>query len=127
MPYETRKVGSGYKVFKKGTSKSFSKKPLPKERAKAQMRALYMNETTNPIEIITGKRNKLADGSGIKLKSLHAPGKRKTIVIQPEERQQTGERDATHWYQKYHKKAPVYHQSKRTGPYPEGYKEHILH
>jgi hypothetical protein len=62
----------------------------------------------------------------MKLKELHAPHKTKTSVIQPEERQQTGEHDATHWYQHYHLKAPRYQQSKRTGPYPEGYAAHIL-
>ena len=45
MPYKVKKSGKGYKVFKKGTSKSYSKKPLPKKRAEAQMRALYANES----------------------------------------------------------------------------------
>lgn len=128
MPYELRKADSGFKVFKKGTSKSFSKKPLPKGRAQAQMRAMYASEAiVNPLEIIVEKREKLVeDNCGIKLKSLHAPKKRKTLVLQPEERQQTGEKDATHWYQKYHRKAPKYSISKRSGPYPEKYNEHIL-
>lgn len=128
MPYEVRKSGSGYKVFKKGTSKSFSKKPLPKGRAQAQMRVLYSQESTaSPLRAITEKRNRLVNEDGrIKLRSLHAPGKRKKLVWQPEERQQTGKKDATHWYQQYHLKAPKYRQSNRLGPYPEGYKEHLL-
>lgn len=42
MTYETRKSGSGYKVCKKSDSKCFSKKPMPKARAMAQMRAIQM-------------------------------------------------------------------------------------
>lgn len=45
MPYELKQSGDGWKVFKKGTSKSFSKKPLSKAKAKAQMSALYANES----------------------------------------------------------------------------------
>ena len=47
MPYTVCKSGKGYKVYKghncgdKG--KSFSKKPLPKGRAKAQQSALYVH------------------------------------------------------------------------------------
>ena len=45
MPYEVRSVGKGkYKVFKKNSKKSFSEKGLTKEKAEAQMRALYANE-----------------------------------------------------------------------------------
>jgi hypothetical protein len=43
MPYAVRKSGSGYKVFNKESGKTYSKKPLPKARAEAQMRALYAN------------------------------------------------------------------------------------
>lgn len=51
--YEIVKVKGGYKVQKKGgelTStgrRYFSNKPLTKENAKAQMRALYANERTS--------------------------------------------------------------------------------
>lgn len=41
MPYQLKKSGSGYKVESKDTGKTHSSKPLPKTRAKAQMRALY--------------------------------------------------------------------------------------
>ena len=50
MPYEIKKVKGGYKVQKKGgklTStgrRYFSNDPLPKERAEAQMKALYVSE-----------------------------------------------------------------------------------
>jgi hypothetical protein len=47
MPYNVKKSGSGYKVFKKGTKKSFSKKPLAKKKAEAQMKALYASEQQN--------------------------------------------------------------------------------
>lgn len=43
MPYEIKKSGEGYKVFKKGTSKSFSKSYMSKEKAEAQLKALYAN------------------------------------------------------------------------------------
>jgi hypothetical protein len=44
MPYVVRRSGKGYKVFKKGSNKSFSRKALPKRRAQAQQRALYASE-----------------------------------------------------------------------------------
>jgi hypothetical protein len=44
MPYEVKPVGKGYKVFKKGTTKSFSNKALTKTRAIAQMRAIAISE-----------------------------------------------------------------------------------
>lgn len=43
MPYEIAKAGKGYIVVTKGTKRAHSKKALPLERAKAQMRALYAN------------------------------------------------------------------------------------
>lgn len=54
MPYAIKHLKGGYKVKKdiagqaerlpqRGPVKYFSKKPMPLERAKAQMRALYMN------------------------------------------------------------------------------------
>lgn len=62
----------------------------------------------------------------MKLSEINRPEKTKTLVWQPEERQETGEQDATHWYQKYHRPTGCYKQSQRTGPYPEGYDEAIL-
>jgi len=50
MPYKVKRSGKGYKVFKKDTTKSYSKKPLPKKKAEAQMRALYANESLIPEE-----------------------------------------------------------------------------
>ncbi len=44
MPWEVRKVPGGYKVYKVGTRKAYSKNPLSQEDAKAQMRALYASE-----------------------------------------------------------------------------------
>lgn len=52
MPYELRKQDGGYKVGKKGSSKTFSKKPMSKEKAKAQLAALHINA---PKESITMK------------------------------------------------------------------------
>lgn len=45
MPYNVKQSGKGYKVFKKGSSKSYSKKPLTKTKAQDQMKALYANES----------------------------------------------------------------------------------
>lgn len=41
MPYEIAKKGTGYVVKNTETGKEHSKKPIPKERAIAQMRLLY--------------------------------------------------------------------------------------
>jgi len=41
MPYQVVKVDGGYKVKKKGYERYYSHNPMPKERAYAQMRALY--------------------------------------------------------------------------------------
>ncbi len=43
MPCDLVRSGSGWKVRSKDTGKTHSNKPLPEERAKAQMRALYAN------------------------------------------------------------------------------------
>lgn len=50
MPYKLKKIGSGYKVCKKNSTKCFSKKPLPRERALKQLAALHINtgESTQP-------------------------------------------------------------------------------
>ena len=44
MPYKVVKSGSGWKVQKKDGGKTYSKKPLSKAKAMAQMRAMYANE-----------------------------------------------------------------------------------
>lgn len=43
MPWKLVRSGKGYKVVKKATGEAMSKKPMPKARAMAQMRALYAN------------------------------------------------------------------------------------
>lgn len=54
MPYEIRQEGDGYKVYKKGSDKSYSKKPISKRQAKKQAAALYANENkTLPPEEAT--------------------------------------------------------------------------
>lgn len=40
MPYEIRKMGTGFTVVNTKTGKEHSKKPIPKNRAEAQMRLL---------------------------------------------------------------------------------------
>jgi hypothetical protein len=45
MPYTIRKVKNGFKVFKKGSQKSFSKKPLSLSTAKKQMKAIGLSES----------------------------------------------------------------------------------
>jgi hypothetical protein len=49
MPYEIKKSGEGHKVFKKGTSKAFSKSPMTKKEADAQLKALYANTNESKI------------------------------------------------------------------------------
>lgn len=45
MPYKLKKMNSGYKVCKKSDkSKCFSKKPLSKDKAQSQMKAILANE-----------------------------------------------------------------------------------
>lgn len=44
MPYQIKQVSGGFKVQKKGTSKTFSKKALTKAKALAQMRAIILSE-----------------------------------------------------------------------------------
>ena len=45
MPYFIKESGKGYKVCKtKDKKKCFSKKPLTKNKAIKQMRAIYMSE-----------------------------------------------------------------------------------
>ena len=43
MPYALLKGPGGYWVVTKDTGRKHSLKPLPKEKALAQMRALYVN------------------------------------------------------------------------------------
>jgi len=49
MPYKIKKINGGYKVCKV-TGKCFSKKPLSKEKAKAQRAAIaiHTHESTRP-------------------------------------------------------------------------------
>jgi len=44
MPYELNKTRGGFFVVKKDSKEKFSKKPLPRERAVKQLRALYFSE-----------------------------------------------------------------------------------
>ena len=59
MPYKLRKAPKRelYWVVNKETGKKHSKDPLPKERALAQMRALYASEDDAPMRG-SGKRKK---------------------------------------------------------------------
>lgn len=57
MPYEIKKSGEDFKVFKKGTSKAFSKSPMTKKEADAQLKALYAN--TNEGKTNTMKKSEL--------------------------------------------------------------------
>lgn len=43
IPFELRRVKGGYKVGHKGQSKTYSDEPQSKSKAKAQLRALYVN------------------------------------------------------------------------------------
>ena len=43
MPYALMKVSGGYYVYNKDTGKKYSQEPMPLERAKRQLRALYLH------------------------------------------------------------------------------------
>jgi len=56
MPYSVVKSGEGFKVRNKNTGKTYSKKPLSREKAKAQMSAIHASsneadesEEKNPL------------------------------------------------------------------------------
>lgn len=50
MPYKVYKKGSGYKACKKDGKKCFSKKPLSKQKAEAQKKALYASEVKESLD-----------------------------------------------------------------------------
>jgi len=68
MPYEIKKSGEGYKVFKKGTSKEFSKEPMSHKKAEAQLKALYAN--TNEGKSNTMKKSELTKMIGEIIKEV---------------------------------------------------------
>ena len=43
MPWHVVKSGNGYKVKNKKTGKTYSKKPMSKKKAEAQLKAIYVN------------------------------------------------------------------------------------
>ena len=45
MPYTLTKVGTGYKVQKKGTTKTYSKKAMPYLKARAQLISLNIADS----------------------------------------------------------------------------------
>lgn len=77
MPYEVRKSGSEYCVFKEGTSDKLGCHPT-EAKAKAQMRALYANENADEQarDVKTAERKKLAakgqalPGGGFPIKTV---------------------------------------------------------
>jgi hypothetical protein len=63
MPYKIVKSGSGYKVKNKETGKTYSKEPMSKAKAQAQMRAMYANmheaeHAATAAEVNRGRRLK---------------------------------------------------------------------
>ena len=58
MPWHVVRSGSGYRVKNKKTGKTYSKRPQTKEKAEAQMRAMYAN--TN--ESLADRLNKIVIG-----------------------------------------------------------------
>jgi len=56
MPYKVVKSGSGYKVKNKKTGKTYSNNPLSKDKADAQLKALYAN--TSESKMLISKINK---------------------------------------------------------------------
>lgn len=84
MPYELKREGSGYKIVSKDTGKTHSDKPLPRQRALAQMRALYANvpdaQTDMPAKARGGKINL----SGKQKKSKPVSSKTASTDMPPE-------------------------------------------
>jgi len=63
MPYKLEKSGQRFFVVSTETGKKHSKKPLPKARAEAQRRALYMR--ANPADEIKGAGINDEEGAGL--------------------------------------------------------------
>jgi hypothetical protein len=57
MPYKMQKSGSGFKVV--GPSGPKSRVSLPRERALAQMRALYANTDEQAVHLPKKKKKKI--------------------------------------------------------------------
>ena len=55
MPYKLQHRGSGYKVTTPNHPQGFSKKPLPKKKAIAQLRAIKMNSDESLAERIVAR------------------------------------------------------------------------
>lgn len=53
MPYHIRKVSGGYKVYSPNGAKS--KKPLSKEKARAQQAAIYANTKEEDVQKVVGR------------------------------------------------------------------------
>lgn len=70
MPYEIKKVSSGYKVCKKKKKKCFSKKALKYDNALAQMRAIIISENKRK----TGSKSK-----SLKKKKTRSKSKSKSL------------------------------------------------
>lgn len=62
MPWKVDKVDGGYKVRNKKTGKTYSKKPMSKEKAKKQQAAMYAN--TN--ESIEQRLDRIFEAKGLK-------------------------------------------------------------
>lgn len=57
MPYALKKDGPGYKVVSTDSGDTHSKKTLPRQRALAQMRAMYANTKDIPGRARGGRIN----------------------------------------------------------------------
>jgi hypothetical protein len=79
MPYTVKPVDDGYKVCKRDEpDKCFSKKPLPKKRAEAQLKAIAMSErlrggSTYQITDYTKQKAKEID---VEVRPSHDPKKK---------------------------------------------------
>lgn len=70
MPYHLVKSGSGYKVRNKRTGKTYSKSPIPRERAEAQMRAMYAN-SSDPKESVTNNSLSMKIDEALRQNNIH--------------------------------------------------------
>lgn len=60
MPYELQRSGRGYYVVNQVTGRKHSNRPLPKSRARAQMRALYAAESGYVMRSRAGRKSPFA-------------------------------------------------------------------
>jgi hypothetical protein len=98
MPYKLVKSGKGFKVGIRGRKKTFSKHPLSKSRAKAQLAAIEINTHGEALRVMRDVRrvlsevpdisldNKVPHANGAPLKNLSVKAVSENLVLLRESR-----------------------------------------